>query len=216
MNAEQMQSALTRIAELFDLERGFERADNLNRLASLFDGLGKAKVSSVVTIILGNWKSDGRVPCHPSGLREIVAGIQRLFEQSGAKVQAKAFGDLLKLLSGAGNQPADAFIAEAVAARVKRPPRRAARAKPQFTMETARKLASELTSAADDRMRFDTLLDQLERQCKAAELKTIAGLYTGYETAKTKKDDIIRAIRHWHREDELNRDRRASQAKTAL
>jgi hypothetical protein len=73
-----------------------------------------------------------------------------------------------------------------------------------------------LASAADDRNRFETLLDQLKSQFKVAELKTIARYYLGHETTKTKKDDIVKTIRHWHRQDELNRDRRASQAKTGL
>jgi hypothetical protein len=90
------------------------------------------------------------------------------------------------------------------------------RTRTPIAAEHARELADQLTSAAYDRDRFDTLLDQMKGQLKVAELKAVAGFYTGYETTKTKKDDIVRVIRHWHRQDELNRDRRASQAKAAL
>jgi hypothetical protein len=217
MNAEQMHSVLTNLADLVDSRYGGQRANNLRGLAALFEGLGNAKVASIVNTIESNWKWSNREPRHPTDLREAVIGIIRVFDASNAKAQAKAFTILLKLLSGAGGQLVDAFVAEAVAARMKTSRSRGlARTGTSITTDVARRFADDLASAANDRTRFDTLLDQLERRCKVAELKTIAGLYTGYETTRTKKDEIIKAIRHWHREGELNRDRRASQAKTPL
>lgn len=56
----------------------------------------------------------------------------------------------------------------------------------------------------------------MKGQLNLAELKAVARFYTGYETTKKKKDDIIRSIRNWHRQDELNRDRSAAQAKVPL
>jgi hypothetical protein len=211
MIADQMRVALLGFGNLV---RG-PRADSVYRLASLFEGLGTTKVASIVKTIEHNWKAENRVRRHPSELRETVAGIEQALVECKAGTQAKAFGSLLQLFSGQGNQPDDAFVAEAIAARAKRTrPRAATRA--AFTAEQARRFADELASATDDRTRFDTLLDELKAQLGVAELKKIAKLYTGYETTKTKKDDIVKAIRHWHREDEMNRDRRAAQAKVPV
>jgi hypothetical protein len=213
MNAEQMRSTLGAFADLV----GGGGAEYLNRFAKLFEGLGTAKVAAIVGTIEGNWKSSNRNAGYPSELRKAIADIQQAFERSGAKAQAGAFTALLRLFVGADNQSVDAFVAEAIASRVKQGRSRSTtRAATPFTKEQARSLANQLASAADDRNRFDSLLDELKSQLKVAELKTIAGYYLGHETTKTKKDDIVKTMRHWHRQDELNRDRRASQAKTGL
>jgi hypothetical protein len=214
MNAEQMRSALVAFA---DFARAGQRASALNALASLFEGVGSAKVAKIVATIEGNWKSANRVPRHPAELRAALAELHRALDGSGAKMQAKAFAGLLRLFRGTSDQPVDAFLNDAVECRgKKKPARQTALSTTPITREQARRLADQLTCAADDRKKFDTLLEQMKTQFKVDDLRTIAGLYTGYETSKTKKDDIIRAIRHWHREDEMNRDRRASQAKTGL
>src|SRR5262245_14667314 len=198
MNAEQMRSALAAFANLVGAGR---RADALNGLARVFEGLGSATVGKIVATIEDNWKSANRIPRYPAELRMAIDDLQQALARSGAKTQAKEFMGLLLLLRGADNQSIQAFVEEAIASRTKKSHTQgAARTKTTFTEEQARKLADQLTSAADDRVRFDTLLDRLKGQCKAAELKTIAGIYTGYETTKTKKDDIARTIRHWHRQ----------------
>jgi hypothetical protein len=208
MNAEQMCSTLVAFADFVGVGR---RAEALDGLAKLFDGLGPAKVAKIIATIEGNWKSVDRAPRYPAELRTLLEGLRRGFIRSGANTQAKALAVLLRLCVGSDNQSFDAFFSEAVAARAKK-----SVAKKQFTSEQAKMLADQLMSVAEDRKRFDALLDQLKGQFKVAELKTIAGLYTGYETTETKKDRIVKAIRHWHRQDELNRDRRASQAKASL
>jgi len=218
MNAEQMRAVLLAIADLIGRGEGAGRATGLRRLAAVFEGVGTAKTATIVRTIEDNWRYDNRIPGHPPGLRETLVDIQKALASSGAKVQAAAFVDLLRLFGSGRNQAIDDFVVEAIAARTKRsrPRRGSAPRRTPLTAEQARSLASQLISAADDRNRFDTLLDQLKRECKLAELKAIAEHYTGYETTKTKKDDIIKSIRHWHREDELNRDRGASQAKAGL
>jgi hypothetical protein len=214
MNAEQMRSALAAFA---DLVGGGRRADVLNGLAQLFEGLGSAKVAKIVATIEINWRSANRRPRHSAELKAVLVDLQRAFALSGAKTQASDIATLLRLFDGAGDQSVEAFVEEAIASRVtKSQARGAARTKSPFTKEKARELADQLSSAADDRKRFETLLDQLKGQFKVDQLRAIAGFYTGYETAKTKKDDIISAIRHWHREGEMNRDRRAAQAKAGL
>lgn len=214
MNAEQMRSALVAFAALIGEGR---RAHALLSLAGLFEGLDSTQVSKVVATIEGNWKASNRAPRCPADLKSVLEDLHRALEQSGATKQAKAFAAVLRLCSGFDDQSVDTFVAEGTAARVKRvQPRAAAHARTPLTNAHAKKLANELASAADDRDRFDALLDQMKRQFKVVELKTIADFYTGYETLETKKDDIVRAMRRWHRQDELNRDRKSSQAKAAL
>ena len=217
MNAEQMRLALIAFAGLVGGGDGSCRANALRQFAALFEELGTAKVATVVNTIEGNWKADNRAPQHPSVLREVLVDIQNALGHAGAKAQAKAVTALLELFGGGGGQSVDAFVAEAIGARTRRNRSRggAAPRRTPLTAHQARSLADQLVSAADDRTRFDALLDQLKGE-KVADLKAIAGYYTGYETTKTKKDDIIRSMRQWHREDELNRDRRAAQAKVPL
>jgi hypothetical protein len=217
MNAEQMRLALIALADLVSGGDGLGRANALRRFAAVFEELGTAKIATVVSTIEGNWKADNRTPQHPSELRRVVVDIRKALGHTGATTQAKAFTTLLKLFGGGGGQSVDAFVGEAIGARTKRKRSRsgAAPKRPPLTAEQARGLADQLTSAADDRTRFDALLDQLKGE-KVADLKAIAGFYTGYETTKTKKDDIIRSMRQWHRDDELNRDRSAAQAKAGL
>ena len=213
MNAEDMRSALIAFA---DLVGGSPRADRLRRFAALFEAMGKAKVTSIVATIATNWKASGRVPRYPSQLRDDLTAVYRALECSTAKAQAKVVMALLELFRGSDNQVVEAFVDETIAARIKKPSHRVPRATPTFTSEQARNAADQLISAADDRYEFEILLQQLKAHRKTAELRTIARFYTGYETTKTKKDDIIVAIRDWQREGEMNRDRRASQAKTGV
>jgi hypothetical protein len=214
MNAEQMRSALVAFADL--IGEG-HRSHALRRLAEVLEGLGSAQVNKVVDTIESNWRASRRSPCHPADLRIALEGLQRGFELSGAAKQAKAFAALLRLCTGSGSQPVDAFVAEAASARVRSDrPRENKRPEARIAAEHAREIADRLASAADDRDRFDTLLDQMKGQLNLAELKAVARFYTGYETTKKKKDDIIRSIRNWHRQDELNRDRSAAQAKVPL
>jgi hypothetical protein len=190
MNAEQMRLALVAFASLIGGEETSRRANALSRFAALFEGLGTAKVAAIVSNIEHNWKADNRVPRRPSELRQALIDIQKALGHIGAKPQAKAFVTLLQLFRGAGDQPVDAFVAEAIAARTKRSRSRggASPKKTPLSAEQARDLADQLALASDDRTRFDALLDQLKSELKVAELKAIAGFYTGYETTKTKKD----------------------------
>lgn len=168
MNAEQMRSALAAFADLI----GGPRSHALVHLAKLFEGLGSTQVNKVVATVEDNWKAANRAPHHPADVKIVLEGLHRGFEQSGATKQAKAFVALLRLCAGSDDQSVDAFVAEATAARVKRGrPRGVARTRTPFTAEHARKLADQLMSAAEDRDRFDTLLDQMKGQLKVAELR---------------------------------------------
>ncbi len=214
MNAEQIRLALL---VLGDLISDPERARALHKIARVFEDVGAAKAVKIISTIRSNWESSGRAPRHPAQLKDSIANAHRLFLSSGAKKQADTFAAFLGLFQGTGDQPIDAFVADAIVSRVKsRTARRPSRPKGAFTAEQAQSLADQLASAANDRARFDALLERLKSERKVGELRAIADRYTGYSTAKAKKDDIVRAIRQWHREDEMNRDRRAAQAKTGL
>lgn len=212
MNADGMRSALTAFAALVGGDS--PRAGRLRRLTALFEGMGEAKVTAIVMRIEKNWKASNRTPRHPRLLKEDLTAVQRALEDSTAKTQAKVIAAVLKLLQGTEDQPVESFVSDAIAARLKTvsPPRRTT----TITSEHAQRLAAQLVSLRDDRSGFDNLLGELKAHCKAAQLNTIAKFYTGYETGKTKKDDIISVIRNWQRSGEMNRDRRASQAKVPL
>jgi hypothetical protein len=215
MNAEKMHAGLDAFAEVAGGDS--RRAELFRALAKVFEGLGTAKVAVVVTTIEANWKANSRVPCHPSELKKAVFDLQNSLARVGANAQAGAFASLLRLFVGSTNQSTDDFVVDAIAARLKQSRPRAGaqgRAVP-FTRERARELADLLTAAADDRKRFDNLIDQIG-SLKLADLKIVSGFYTGHETSKKKKEDVIKAIRNWHRGDELNRDRHAAQGKSGL
>ena len=101
MNVEQMRSALADFAHFLGAGR---RADALEALAKLFEGLGPLKVGKIVSTIEGNWNSANRAPCHPAELRNVLDELQRAFARSGAKVQAQAFTALLRLFRGVDKQ----------------------------------------------------------------------------------------------------------------
>ncbi len=102
---------------------------------------------------------------------------------------------------------ANAAVAKKESAPKKQPP------KPKFADALAPDLGRKLTAAAHQRARFDVLLKEYEAAYKPAELRAIAHCFMGYDVDKKKKGDIIKAMRNWQREAELNDDIHAAQAK---
>ncbi len=214
MNTKQMTAALKTFGGMLVGSEG----ESLAKFAKVFDGLGEAKVTAVVTQVTKNWKTEKRLPKRPVQLERAVRRIENALALTGAKSQAVAFGKVATILSGAVDQDLDSFIQEVIEARVKKAPapKPPKPTKPKFADQVPL-LAQRLALASWERSQFDALLAEYEKRHKGTELKAIADRFLGYDVgAKMKKGDIVKAIRNWQREDELNRSNRASQAKAGL
>lgn len=211
MNVDQMQAALKGFGALMGGADGV----TLNKFARLFEGLGKAKVTTVVTQVLKNWEIDKRVKKRPADLERALCCIRDTLTSINATTQANIFGKVLVLLEGTDNQDIDSFVADAISARCKRAKQNKSRkaTKPKFADAQAPDIGLRLTAAAHQRALFDAFLNELEAAYKPAELKAIALCFMGYDVGKTRKADIIKAMRNWQREAELNDDLHAAQAK---
>jgi DNA-binding ferritin-like protein (Dps family) len=211
MNVDQMRAALKAFGALM----GDADVVALAKFAKLFEGMGDAKAAAVVTQVSKNWTADNRPKRRPADLERALRRIRDTLTATGATTQANVFGKALVLLEGIDNQDLDSFVAEAIAARIKRvkPKKPPKPKKPKFADAQAPDLGRRLTAAAHQRARFDVLLNEYEATYKAAELKAIAHCFMGVDVDKTKKPDIIKAMRNWQREAELNDDLHAAQAK---
>ena len=213
MNAEQMAAALKAFGSLI----GGGEGAALNKFAQLFDGMGEAKAAEITAQIARNWKSEGRSAKRPVELERAVRRIGEVLASTGAKAQAGVFAKVLPILAGSENQDVGSFLREAIEARVKKapPPKPPKVAKPKFA-DLAPELAKSLTAVACDRGRFDALLKVYNERYKTKELKAIADHFMGFDVDLTKKKDIVKAVRNWQREEELDNDSHASQAKAGL
>jgi hypothetical protein len=213
MNAYQMAAALKAFGALM----GGREAVALTKFAQVFDGMGEAKAAAIAAQVVKNWKAEGRAGKRPSELEQAVRRIGEALASTGAKAQASVFAKVLPILAGSDNQDVDSFVREAIAARVKKapPPKPPKVSKPKFA-DLVPELAQKLTAAACDRGRFDALLKDYEIRYKATELKAIADRFVGFDVHRKKKEDIVKAVRNWQREEELNSDSHASQAKAGL
>jgi hypothetical protein len=217
MNAKQMATALKAFGNLI----GGSEAVALTKFAQLFENMGEIAASAVAAQVAKNWKADGRIAKRPAELENAVCRIGEALATTGAKAQAAVFAKVsLILLSGREHQDVEHYVRDAITARVKRAPlpkipKQPKVAKPKFT-DLAPELAHRLTASACDRGRFDALLKDYEERFKATELKEIANRTLGFEVDKKKKLDIVKAVRNWQREEELNTGSRKSQAKAGL
>jgi DNA-binding ferritin-like protein (Dps family) len=211
MKVDRMRAALKAFGALM----GGAEAVALTKFAKLFEGMGDVTAASVVAQVSKNWTAEKRPKTRPADLERAIRRIRDTLTATGATTQASVFGKTLALVEGTGNQDLDSFVAEAIAARVKRAPAKKPPKpkKPKFAEAQAPDLGRRLAAAAHQRARFDALLNEYETDYKPAELKAIAHCFMGYEVNKTKKADIIKAIRNWQREAELNDDLHAAQAR---
>jgi hypothetical protein len=207
MNVDQMRAALKAFGALM----GGADAVALTKFAKLFEGMGKAKAAAVVVQVLKNWTADERPRRRPADLERALRRIRDTLTATGATTQANVFWKVLALLEGTANQDIDSFMSEAIAARVKKPAPKKQSRKPKVAADT-QDLGNKL-AAARQRARFDALLNEYEASYSVAELKAIARQYTGYEGHEKSKADIVKAMRNWQREAELNDDLHAAQAK---
>jgi len=202
MNAKQLSAGLKAFGSLLG---GSEEAA-LARFSQVFDGMGDTKATAIVTQIAKNWKTEGREAKRPAGLHSAVQHIHTVLLTMGATPQARVFDKVLQILTGSEHQDVESFVRDAIAARVKKTP-----------SELAAELAQKLTTAASDRRRFDALLSNYEGRCKPGQLKAIAERFIGHPmVGKKSREDIVKAVRNWQREGELNRYSHTSQAKAAL
>jgi ATP-dependent protease HslVU (ClpYQ) ATPase subunit len=202
MNAKQMSAALKAFGTLLD---GSE-ALALAKFSQVFNGMGDVKATAVAAQVAKNWKAEGREPKRPAELERAVRRIHDVVVTMGARTQAGVFAKVLPMLAGNESQDVDSFVRDVIAARVKKTP-----------AELAARLAQKLTEAANDRRRFDALLSDYEGRCKPGELKAIAERFMGHAVVgKKDKQAVVKAIRNWQREGELNRYSHTSQAKAAL
>jgi hypothetical protein len=214
MNVDQMRAALKAFGGLMGGQDGVA----LTKFAKLFEGMGQATAASVVAQVSKNWTADKRPKRRPADLERALRRIRDTLTAAGATAQANVFGKVLALLEGTGNQDIDSFVDEAIAARVKRatPKKPPKPKKPKFDDAQASDLGRRLAAAARQRTRFDALLNEYEAAYTVAELKAIARQFTGYEVHKTKKADVVKAMRNWQREAELNDDLHAAQARQGV
>jgi hypothetical protein len=214
MNVDQMRAALKAFGALM----GGTEAVALTKFAKLFDGMADMTSASVVAQVSKNWTADKRPKRRPADLERALRRIKDTLTATGATTQANVFGKVLVLCEGTDNQDLDSFVTDAIAARVKRvkPPKQPKPKKPKFADAQAPNLGRSLTAVADHRARFDALLNEYEAAYKPAELKAIAHCFMGYAVDKKKKADIIKAMRNWQREAELNDDLHAAQAKQTV
>ena len=204
----------------FSYLMGGSEAIALAKFAQVFEGLGDVKAAAIAMQVAKNWMAEGRGAMRPAELAKAVGLIVQALTAIGAKPQASVFAKLLPLLAGTEQQDVDSFVREAFAARVKK-----ARAlKPQKPPKVANtkfadlapELAHRLKAAACDRSCFDALLKEFKDSYKASELKVIASHYMGFDVDEKTKEGILKAVRNWQREEELNSDSSASQAKAGL
>jgi hypothetical protein len=210
MSESKMHAGLLAFAEFAG--KGTSRSWVIHSLARVFEGAGAKSVKSLVDTIESNWKADAREPSYPYELRDAVFDLQNGLARIGAKTAAKDIGELLRLFQGGRDQSIEEFVADACAARLKRPKAKSGKRGPPLTPEGARGFADQLRSAMDDRKLFDDLVKKLQPMT-VADIRSVAGYYMGRATSDRKKGDIIRAIRRWHRDFELERDRHAAQDK---
>jgi pyridoxal/pyridoxine/pyridoxamine kinase len=201
MNAEQMSEAL----EAFGALMGGSEAAALTGFSRVFRGVGDVKATTVVAQVAKNWHAERREAKRPAELESAVQRIHAVLIALGAKTQAGVFAKVLQILAGNDDRDVESFVRDAIAARVKKTP-----------AELAAGLAQKLTAAATDRRRFDALLSDYEGRCKPGELKAIAEKFMGHAIDRKNKQDIVKAVRNWQREAELNRYSHMSQAKAAL
>lgn len=215
MNVDQMRAALKAFGALM----GGTEASALVKFANLFEGIGDAKAASVVAQVSKNWATDKRPKKRPAELYRAIRRIQETLTAVGATPHANVFTKTLALLEGKDDQDVDSFVSDAITARVKRtqPPKmRGKAAKPKFADAVAPNLGHKLSAVAGQRARFDALLNEYQAAYKPAELRAIAHCFMGYEVDKKKKDEIIKAMRNWQLEAELNDDIHAAQAKIGV
>jgi hypothetical protein len=216
VKAAQLATALKTFGTLM----GGSEAVALSKFALVFEGLGDMKAAAVAAQVAKNWKTEGRCARRPAELAKAVGLIEQVLNTVGAKPQAGVLAKVVPLLAGSEHQDVDSFVQEAIAARVKKapppkPPKLPKVAKPKFA-DLAPELAQRLRAAACDRSRFDAVLKEFEESYKATELKVIASRYLGFDVDKKTKEDIVKAVRNWQREEELNSASHASQAKAGL
>jgi hypothetical protein len=218
MNAKQMVLALNTFGNLI----GGSEAAALFKFAEVFDGMGEVKATAVAAQVAKNWKAYGRAAKRPAELEKAVRGIEQALAATGAKAQAGVFAKVLAILVGSDNQDIDGFVREAIDARVKKaPPPKPEKvkppkvSKPKFA-DLAPELAQKLLAVAYDRGRFDVLLKDYEERYKPSELKAIAHRLPGLFVNSAKKVGIVKAVRNWQREEELNSHSHTSQANVGL
>jgi len=117
MRAEQMRLTLTAFAAAIQEAGCNDSADELRKLATVFNGVGDSTVSALVKKIESNWQKSGRSPCHPGELKAVLVKLEEAFDRSGAKQQTKDLSSLLLLFKGA-SQSIDDFVRDCSAARI--------------------------------------------------------------------------------------------------
>jgi hypothetical protein len=216
MNAEQMKSTLTALAKAFTSAGCNRAATEMLELADLFDGVGRGTVAKVLSKIEANWKEAARAGRHPSELKSTLVSIRDVFSASGAKTQAQDFTALLRLFHGAPDQSVDAFVSEARSATLSKKEEKTGSSKrrsPALNTEEVALIGQQLIDLKSNRVQFDALLEKCEREMTATSLKALACKFLGHELTVRKKADIIAAMRRRQRQDELDTDRGAAQAK---
>jgi hypothetical protein len=184
---------------------GGSEAVALAKFSQVFNGMADASAAAVAAQVAKNWKAEGREAKRPAELESAVKRIHDALIATGARTQAGVFRKVLGILTASEDQDVDDFVRDAMAARVKKTP-----------AELTAGLAQKLTAAANDRRQFDALLGDYEGRCKPGELKAIAEKFMGHAIGKKNKQEIVKAVRNWQREGELNRYSHESQAKVAL
>lgn len=192
--------------------KGTRRSWVIRSLAQVFEGTTAKSAKALVDTIVANWKADARAPAYPHELREAVFDLHNGLARIGAKTAANEVAELLRLFQGGRDQAVEEFIADACAARLKRPKAKSGKRGLPLTPEGAREFADRLRSAMDDRSHFDDLVKEL-RAMTTADIQSVATYYMGRAPSDTKKGDIIKAIRRRYRNFELEQDRHAAQDK---
>lgn len=192
--------------------RGSRRSWVTRSLAQVFEGAAGKSVKAMVDAVLANWEADARAPAHPHELREAVFDLHNGLDRIGAKTAAKDVAELLRLFQGGRDQPMEEFVSDVRAAREKKPKAKFGKRGPPLTPEGARVFADRLRSATDDRPLFDELLKTMQAMT-IADIQSVATQYMGRTPSDTKKGDLIKAMRRWQRNTELERDRSEAQEK---
>jgi hypothetical protein len=209
MTPAQMKATLISLSVMFGAQESSKSGAELSQLAQLFDDAGKSSLATFIKTIEANWKADVRPPRNPRHLKSVLASIQDLFAAAGASAQVKNFGTILQLFRGDEDQAVVQFLSDTRAASKKRVALRSARP----GAEDIASLAQQLLELKHDREKFDALLAKCEK-ATVPNLKMIAAKFLGREIkGKTKKADIVTAIRQRQRQDELNADRSEAQSK---
>jgi hypothetical protein len=208
MNADQMRSTLTAFAQALEYAGCRASGEQLRRLAQLFEDAGQITVSRLVEKVERNWTLSRRDPRYPAELWQTLQNVRNCLATAGAKTQAADLDRLYLLFRGAPDQPIANFVADAIAAR------NAVKVKARTPDEAgAERLADELVAAMNDRTEFDALLALLDRTVTVDGVKKVAARFLDRKVTEKGKDAIVDAMRSQQRQDELNRDRTAAQAK---